>query len=282
MHFLFTLPATVLYIIFLIVPFVKGILYGFTDWNGIAKKYKYIFFENYVNLFSDNRIRGSISFTLRYSIALLVLTVLVGLGLAILLNRNIKFRGIIRTTYFFPAVLSMIIVGLIFNQIYLHALPGFGKMIGVKAISKNILADSGMAFWGILFVNLWQGLAVPTVLLLAGLQSVPKELLEAASIDGANGIKRFFSITFPYLIPSLNMVVILAFKNGLTSFDYIMAMTGGGPNKTTESVGFLIYKYAFAESKFSYANALAVILFIAIGIVSLIQVKGMSRFEVNE
>ena len=136
---------------------------------------------------------------------------------------------------------------------------------------------------GLLFVNLWQGLAIPTVLFLAGLQSVPAELIDAAAIDGANSWKRYWNIKFPYFNSSYEYVVIIfSLKAGLTSFDHIMAITQGGPNKATESVGLLIYRYAFTEFKFSYANALAVVLFILIGIVSLIQVKGMNKYEVSE
>ncbi len=281
-HFLYTIPAVILYIVFMMIPFVKGIFYSFTDWNGIAKKFSFIGIKNFVDIMGDHRIIGSISFTIRYTITLMILTTIISLFFAILLNRDMKLRGLMRTVYFFPAVLSMIVIGLIFNQIFLNVLPEIGKTLNIEFLSHNILANKTGAFWGLLFVNLWQGLAIPTVLFLAGLQSVPAELIDAASIDGATSWKRFWSIKFPYLIPAMNMVIILSLKGGLTSFDHIMAITQGGPNKATESVGLLIYRYAFSEFKFSYANALAVVLFILIGIVSLIQVKGMNKFEVTE
>lgn len=281
-HFLFTVPAVILYIIFMMVPFAKGIFYSFTDWNGIAPKFNVVGLQNFLNLINDKRITGSLSFTIRYSLALVIGTTLLALMLALLLDRRMRLRGIVRTIYFFPAVLSMIVISLIFNQIFLNVIPSVGKALEVPFLSRNILANKDGAFFGLLFVNLWQGLAIPTVLFLAGLQSVPAELIDAASIDGANAWTRFWSIKFPFLISALNMIIILALKGGLTSFDHIMAMTQGGPNKATESVGLLIYRYAFAEFKFSYANALAVILFVIIGIISIIQVKGMNRFEVKE
>ncbi|MDO5041750.1 MAG: sugar ABC transporter permease [Peptoniphilus sp.] len=281
-HFFYTIPAVTLYIIFMMIPFVRGIFFSFTDWNGIAKNFNIIGLENFVDLMRDQRILGSLSFTVRYTIVLMIGTTIIALCLAILLNRKMKLRGLVRTVYFFPAVLSMIVIGLIFNQIFLHVLPQIGEILNIEFLSHNILANETGAFWGLLFVNLWQGLAIPTVLFLAGLQSVPAELIDAAAIDGANSWKRFWNIKFPYLIPAMNMVIILSLKAGLTSFDHIMAITQGGPNKATESVGLLIYRYAFTEFKFSYANALAVVLFILIGIVSLIQVKGMNKYEVSE
>lgn len=280
-HYFFTLPAFLLYAIFFIYPLINGFLYSLTDWDGLSKTHKYIGFDNYGELLSDGRIRNSLSFTFRYALLLIVLTVVLGVVVALLLNRVKKFQSFFRTTYFFPAVLSLITVGLIWNQLFSQALPAFGKAIGSEMLSKNLLSDPSWAFYGVLFVSLWQGLAIPILLFLAALQSVPQDLLEAASLDGANAWQRFRSVVVPFLIPTLNMVVILSAKSGLTAFDIIVAMTGGGPGRTTESVGLLVYNFAFKEFKFSYASALAMILFVIIGLVSIIQIRSSSRYEVN-
>ncbi|GGF97869.1 carbohydrate ABC transporter permease [Paenibacillus aceti] len=280
-HYFFTLPALLLYAIFFIYPLINGFLYSLTDWDGLSKTHKYIGFDNYSELLSDGRIRNSLGFTFRYALLLIVLTVVLGVVIALLLNRVKKFQSFFRTTYFFPAVLSLITVGLIWNQLFSQALPAFGKAIGSEMLSKNLLSDPSWAFYGVLFVSLWQGLAIPILLFLAALQSVPQDLLEAASLDGANAWQRFRSVVVPFLIPTLNMVVILSAKNGITAFDIIVAMTGGGPGRTTESVGLLVYNFAFKEFKFSYASALAMILFVIIGLVSIIQIRSSSRYEVN-
>ncbi|MFD0713506.1 carbohydrate ABC transporter permease [Paenibacillus sp. GCM10027626] len=280
-HLLFTLPAVALYAIFFIYPMINGFLYSLTDWDGLSKEKNFIGLSNYKNLITDDRIHGSLGFTFKYAIALVVLTVIFAVIIALLLNRVRKFQSFYRTSYFFPAVLSMITVGLIWNQLFAHALPMLGKAIGYAPLSKNILSDPTLAFYGILFVSLWQGLAIPVLLFLAALQSVPKDLLEAASLDGATAVQRFRSVVVPFLIPVLNMVVILTAKSGLTAFDYIVAMTGGGPGKKTETVGLLVYNFAFQEFKFSYASALAMVIFVIIAIVSFVQIRGMSRYEVN-
>lgn len=124
--------------------------------------------------------------------------------------------------------------------------------------------------YAILVVNLWQGCATPIVLLIAGLQSVPQDLYEAAAIDGANAWQRFKSITIPYLIPVLNIVIVTSVKGGLTTFDYIKAMTDGGPMQSTGSVGILIYNHAMQEGRFGYSVAESMILFLIIALVSVL------------
>ncbi|MBA9088123.1 raffinose/stachyose/melibiose transport system permease protein [Fontibacillus solani] len=280
-HYLFTLPALLLYAVFFLYPMINGFLYSLSDWDGLSKTRQYIGFDNYGRLMQDDRIRNSLGFTFKYAICLIILTVLLAVLIAVLLNRVRKFQSFFRTSYFFPAVLSMITVGLIWNQLFAQALPVFGKAIGSDLLSKNLLSDPNWAFYGIVLVSLWQGLAIPILLFLAALQSVPKDLIEAASLDGANAWQRFRSVVIPFLIPTLNIVVILSAKSGLTAFDYIIAMTGGGPGRKTESVGLLVYNFAFQEFKFSYASALAMVIFVIIGIVSIVQIRSMSRFEVN-
>lgn len=280
-HFLFTFPAVVLYTIFFTYPMLSGAYYSLTNWDGIRKKFDFVGLKNFVTVFKDERIRGSLSFTLKYVILLVIFTVVISLGLALLLNTKIKMRTFMRSVYFFPSVLSLITVGLIFNQIFYQVLPQIGKFLGVEFLSTNLLANVKTAGYGILLVNLWQGVAVPTVLFLAALQSVPKDLIEAAKIDGATEVQQFKNVVFPYLIPVLNIVAILTLKSGLTVFDYIKAMTDGGPGRSTESIGMLIYNYAFTEMKFSYGITLSLVLFVIIVVISIIQMKFLNRFEVE-
>ena len=121
---------------------------------------------------------------------------------------------------------------------------------------------------------------MPIILFLAGLQSIPSDILEAASIDGATSKQTFWKIELPYLLPTISMVFILALKSGLTAFDQIFALTSGGPNNATTSLGLLVYNYAFKSNQYGYANAIALILFLIIGIVSLIQIKLSMKFEI--
>lgn len=278
--FLFTIPPLVLYTIFFTYPMLSGLYYSLTDWNGFSKKFNFIGIKNFIAVLKDDRIKNSLGFTLKYTILLVILTVAISLALALLLNSKIKMQSFIRSVYFFPVVLSLITVGLIFNQIY-YVLPDIGKSLHIAFLSNNLLANKHTAIFGILFVNLWQGVAIPTVLFIAALQSVPSDLIEAAKIDGATAVQRFKSVVIPFLIPVMNIIIILNVKAGLTLFDYIKAMTDGGPARSTESVGFLVYNYAFSEMKFSYGVTLSVVLFVIIALFSILQIKVLSRFEVK-
>lgn len=279
-YYLFTIPALILITVFFMYPMIDGIYFSMTDWNGVSKDFDFIGLDNYFRVFGDVRISNSISFTMTYTVILVIGVIMISMMLALMLNTKLVLKKAFRSIFLFPTILSLITVGMVFNQIFYSVLPVVGKRLGIEFLSKNLLADPDTAIIGILIVAVWQGVALPTLLFIAGLQSVPESLLEAAKIDGANGMQRFRNITFPYLIPSLNMVFILTLKAGLTVFDYIMAMTNGGPGKATESVGLLIYKFAFAELKYSYSTTVAVILFLIIIVVSIIQMKVLRKFEV--
>lgn len=276
---MFTLPAVVLYCIFFVSPVLSGIFYSFTDWNGITRKYSFIGFSNYLKLFGDSRLKNSLTFNFKYVLILVTVILFFSFLLALLLNSNIRFRTMFRSFYFFPAVLSLITVGLIWNEILYRAIPVIGKYFGIEFLSSNILSSPKTAIFGIAIVHIWQGTAIPTVLLLAGLQSIPKDLYEAATIDGANIFQKVINITVPLLLPIFNVVIVLVLKSGLTVFDYISALTDGGPAGATESIAYLIYNEAFIEMKFSYAITQSLIIFIIIAIASTIQFKIFNTHE---
>ena len=173
-------------------------------------------------------------------------------------------------------------MGLIWNELFLRAFPPIGEALGIEWLSKSILGSPSTAIFGILIVNLWQGCATPTVLLLAGLQSVPADLYEAATIDGANAWQKFKNITVPFLIPIVTMLVITTTKGGLTIFDYIQAMTAGGPAQSTEAIGILIYRHAMSEGKFAQSVAESMCLFVIVAIVSFLTIKISSKKEVGD
>lgn len=278
---LFSLPGFLLYCTFFIFPVLLGIYYSMTNWNGISKEISFIKFRNYERIFSDKRFLSALSFNFKYCIMLTICIVVLGMILAMLLNTKTRGITFYRAAYFIPAVLSMLTVGLIFNQIFYRAIPPIGKALDITLLSKNILSNPKTAIFGILFVNVWQGVAMPTLLFLAGLQTIPEELYEAASIDGASSIRKFFKITLPFLVPTLSVVMVLTVKSGITVFDYVKSLTDGGPGGATESVSLLIYSNAFVESKFSYAVAEAVLLGLIIAAISAIQIAITNRKRVT-
>lgn len=278
---LFCLPGFIAYCVFLIFPILMGIYYSFMDWNGISKSYNFIGFANYAKLFTDKKFGEALLFNFRYSIMLIVGVVVVSVVLALLLNKEFKGRSFFRTLYFLPAVLSMITVSLVFKQVFFYVLPAIGKALGIEALSTNILASKQNAIYGVLFVHLWQGVALPTLLFLAGLQTIPTELYEAAAIDGANGWQQFKHITVAYLIPTLSVVLVLLVKQGLMVFDYVKSMTAGGPGTATQTIALLIYNNGFERNRYSYSIAQAIATGVIIALISAIQIQASNRKKVD-
>ena len=281
-HALFVLPSVSLYTIFSIFPIFLGIYYSFTDWDGIKKNYSFIGFRNYIRMFSDKRFWHSVSFNLRYTIFLVLGVTLLSIGIGLLLNQKVRGKMFFRAAYFFPAVISALTGGLIFNQIYGKGIPFIGELLGIGLLQKNILTSKVGAQFGILFVNLWQGVAIPTVLVLSALQTIPQELIESASLDGADSRQLFRYLIFPFLLPTISIIIILNLKSGLMLYDYVMALTTGGPARATESLTMLIYAQAFDEMKFGYAIAESIVVSVAIIAVSVLQIHSTNRKKVYE
>ncbi|WP_308688641.1 carbohydrate ABC transporter permease [Streptococcus oralis] len=276
----FLLIPLALQAIFFYFPMVQGAFYSLTNWTGLTYNYKFVGLNNYKLLMIDGKFFTAIAFTLILTLALIVGEITIGVVVARALNSKMKGQTFFRAWFFFPAVLSGLTVSLIFKQFFNYGLPTIGKILGISFLEESLLGTPVGAVVATIFVLLWQGVAMPIILFLAGLQSIPNDILEAASIDGATSKQTFWKIELPYLLPTISMVFILALKSGLTAFDQIFALTSGGPNNATTSLGLLVYNYAFKSNQYGYANAIALILFLIIGIVSLIQIKLSKKFEI--
>ena len=271
-YMVMTFPGFVLYCVFLILPILMGIYYSLTDWTGIGTQFNFVGLDNYAKvLTNDRRFGQAMMFNLQYTVLLVIGIVVIGFILAMLLNREIRGRGFFRTLYFLPAVLSMVTVGLVFKQVYFYVLPPIGQTLGISALATNVISKKETAIYGVLFVHLWQGLAMPTLLFLAGLQTIPQDLHEAAAIDGANAWQRFKAVTVPYMMPTLSVVLVLTVKTGLGVYDYINVMTSGSYNTT--SIAYLIYQNAFERNRFSYSIAQAVVVGLIVAAISYVQIR---------
>ncbi len=279
-----TLIPFALYCLFFIIPILMGFNYSLTDWNGLSKSYKYVGLSNYIELFQNKRMLNSLIFTGKYTIALVIIVMVLAMALTLMLTYVVaaKFRTAFRSVIFFPAVLSLITISLTWNQIMYRVLPQIGEALHIDWLSQNILGSPDTAMWGVIFINVWQGTAIPFVILLAGIQNVPGDLYEAGKIDGASPFKLFTNITIPFMMPTINVAFVMVLKSGLTVFDIIQATTAGGPMRSTESAGILIYELAFKDSKAGLSSAYAVVLLITIAIISAIQMKVSKKLEVGQ
>lgn len=196
--FMFTLPIVVMYFIFFAVPLFMGMKNSLTDWSGTSAGCHFIGFKNYIHIFQDDRFKNALWFNFKYTFLLTIATGIISLAAAMLLNQKIKGRTFFRSIFFLPSILSLVTVGLIWNELFYRFMPVLGEALNISILKTSWLGSPRLAMYAILIVNLWKGCAVPIVLLLAGLQSVPADLYEAASIDGANGWQRFRAITIPH------------------------------------------------------------------------------------
>jgi raffinose/stachyose/melibiose transport system permease protein len=275
-----TLPAFVLFFVFHTVPLLMGIFYSFKNYRGFGP-WDFVGLNNYTALFADDRILSSYLFTLQFAVVGTILLNVIALAIAVGLNSKIKLRNTLRGIYFIPYVLSILIVGFIFNYIFAFLLPEVGMWAGIARLSANILADPELAWVGVVAVAVWQGVAFAIVLYLAGLQTVPPEQLEAAELDGAGAWKRFWSITFPLIAPFFTINMVLGMKGMLMVFDLIVALTGGGPGTATESISLVIFRGGFEGAEFAYQSANAVVFLVVLIAIAAIQLKYLQRREVN-
>lgn len=279
---LFVLPAFSLLIYFALTPIISSFYYSFTDWNGISKKYNFIGFANYIKMFKDVRLGNALSFTLTYTIISVLVTVILSLINALALTSGIRFQNTWRAVSFFPALLSIITIGMIWNEIFYRAVPQLGNYLNIVALQTNMLGNPKLAKYAILIASTWQGTAIPTTLFIAGIQAIPSELKEAATIDGANAFQRFVHITVPFLIPVLGAVLVIVMKAGITVFDIIRVLTDGGPGRYTESIALLIYRNAYTDHKFAFGVTQSIVLFVLIASLSAIQLMFLNRKGVDE
>ncbi|MDZ5473600.1 sugar ABC transporter permease [Bacillus sp. 31A1R] len=279
-YLLMTIPAIALFFIFHTYPALQGIFYSFTNWRGYGD-FDYVGFKNYINVLRDDRALSAYLFTFKFAIVSTILVNVFSLTVAIGLNSKIKFRKTLRAIYFLPNILSIVIVGFIFNFIFTHFIPNFAEDLGINALTQNILGNPDLAWVGVVIVAVWQAVAFNTILYLAGLITISDDLYEAASIDGAGIWHKFWRITFPLIAPFFTINMVLAMKNFLMVFDHIVALTGGGPGQSTESISLLIYRGGFQGGEFAYQSANAVVYFIVIVAISVFQIRVLQRREVE-
>ncbi|MCI8852354.1 MAG: sugar ABC transporter permease [Lachnospiraceae bacterium] len=268
---LMTIPVVLLFFLFNTLPLIKGFMYSFTNFKGYGS-YDWVGLRNYIDLFQDGRVGKSYLFTLKMAVVATIVTNVISLVLALGLNSKIRFKSALRGLYFVPNILGALVVGYIFNYFFTYILPAIFK-------STSILASTTWAWVGIVVVCAWQAIAMNTIIYISGLSTVPEDVYEAGSIDGATGWEQFKSLTFPLIIPFFSINMVLSGKNFLMVFDQIMALTKGGPAQSTESISFLIYNNGMAGGQFGFQSANAVVFFIVIVAFSVAQIRFTSSKE---
>lgn len=271
-HWWWALPGVVLVIAIHYVATSAGAVFAFTDWSGIGA-FHWIGFENFAKIFRDPSKLLALWNTLFLAFGSVVLVNVIGLALALGLNRGLKTRYALRVLFFMPVVLSPLAVSYVWKFIFDFNGPlnTFLRGIGLESFAKAWTGDPTFAIWTVLLVIVWQQTGFAMVIYMAGLASVPVEIEEAAAIDGASLAQRFWHVTLPAVRPAVGISTTLGLVNGLRIFDHIMALTGTGPSGATSTLATEVYKQAFTLGNYGYGAALALVLTAIILVFAIIQ-----------
>lgn len=278
----FVFPALLFYAVFTIAPTIGGVLYSLTNWNGLDPTYDWVGFSNYTEALKDAYFMKSIWFTLKYVIYMVVLQNFIALLLAVFVESRRQSKVWFRTIFFMPNMLSLIIGGFMWVFIFTKVLPSFVASTGIRFLDQSWIGDPAYSFYSIIILSLWGGVGYQMVIYIAALQGVPVQLKEAAAIDGASGVQIFRHVTFPMIYPALTIGIFLALSTSFKVFDAVFALTGGGPGRSTQVIAINIVEEAFRfNQRFGYASAKAIILFVIVLLITLIQLLIMKRREVE-
>jgi raffinose/stachyose/melibiose transport system permease protein len=277
----FTLPAMLLFAFVVLVPSARGVYYAFTDWDGLDRSFSFIGLDNFSVMWSDEHAVQAIWHTLLIAVAITVIQNGFGLLLALGVNTMIKSRNVLRVLLFAPAVITPIVTAYLWRNLLgpQGAVNSLLAAVGLESWQQNWLGDPELALWSIVGVIVWQFAGYSMVIFLAGLQSVPKEIYEAAALDGGGPVRRFWSIIRPLLTPAFTVNLMLSIIGGIKLFDQVYALTRGGPGHATDTISTLIFKDAFTLGEFGYSIALAVVLTIIVAIASTGQYTVLARNE---
>ncbi len=279
----FSFGALILYSVFFVIPSFIGFYYSFTDWNRYTSELNFVGFKNFSTiLFSNINYLQSIENTLVFTLTTIMLKTVVALLLALLLTSGVRrFTNVHRMLIYLPAIVPMIVVGIVFKSI-LHPSTGilnvFLSAIGLEALAQGWLTNPKLALYSVIFVDTWKGIGYIMVILIAGLEAIPREYYEAAKIDGARAWDELRTITIPLLMPALTVVIVLNLLYGLKVFDIVYVLTNGGPGYATETVYTVVFK-EFSKGRYGISTALSTLLFVIMTFLGFFVIRLMHREE---
>lgn len=277
--YLFLLPNFIGFMAFVFIPAISAFVLAFTNWDAFSTP-AFVGIDNFKRMFGDETFRISFVNNLIYTFSYVPLTIFLALLLALALNCNLKFLHFYRVVYFLPHITAMVAVAMIWRMLY-H--PQYGP-INMFLMSLGIenppgwISDSKWAMFAVILMSAWKSCGYYMVILLAGLKGIPRQLYEAAEIDGANILQRFRHITWPMLSPTMFFVLIVSVISSFKVFDSINIMTEGGPGRSTNVLVFYIYRVGFRDFNFGYASAIALVLFVMIMTMTVIQFRGQKNW----
>ena len=288
-EFLFLLPTLLAFVLVIIIPFILGIYYSFTDWQGTGAVSKMVGFENYAAIFQDAGFLHSFLVTLLFTVLNIITVNVVAFVISLLVTSEIRGRNLYRAGFFVPNLIGGIVLGLVWQFIFSNILPSIGQSLGWAALSKSLLTNKDTVMGTMVTVNTWQYAGYIMLIYVASIQGISKSVLEAAEVDGATYWTRVTRIQIPLMANAFTISLFLTLTNSFKMYDVNVALTNGGPvsmfmNKPVQASELLalnIYQTAFKYNNMALGQAKAVIFFVVLTIFSIIQVSYNKSKEVE-
>jgi ABC-type sugar transport system permease subunit len=277
--YVWVLPALIIYAVFKLGPLIGGLYLSLLRWDGIEDA-KFIGLTNFQRMFEDEKLGPALLNNLQYALGTVVGKTVLALFLALLLNQALRGRAFYRTALFLPVVLSFVVVGILWTWMYNNQFGLINSLlhsVGLDALALDWLGDPKIALWSLMIVDIWKWYGFHMVIFLAGLQTIPVELYDAARVDGASRLRQLTKITIPLLRPVILINVTLSLMGAFNVFDIPYVMTEGGPANSTNVLALHIYIQSFKFNKLGYGAALSYALLILVSVVALLQIRGFSR-----
>jgi raffinose/stachyose/melibiose transport system permease protein len=276
----FSFLPLAIFTIVLIVPFVNGVYYTFTDWDGFEAT-KLVGFDNYVKSFQDPTFWATMRFTALFVVVSMVAVNAVAFGLALIVTSKLRSRNILRTFFFVPNLIGGVVLGVIWQFIFNSALVSIANKYDWELFKESWLNDTNKAFWALIIVTVWQSSGYMMIVYITGLISIEQDILEASQIDGASPVRTLLTIKIPLMAQAFTIALFLTLRGGFMAYDVNLALTGGGPFRETELISMHIFQDAFANGNFGTGQSKAVVMFIVVALAALVQVTVSKRYEVQ-
>ena len=264
----------------LVVPFVNGVYYTFTDWDRFETT-KLVGFSNYKESFQDPTFWSTLRFTALFVIVSLVLVNAVAFGLALIVTSKLRSANFLRTFFFVPNLVGGVVLGVIWQFIFNSAIVALANKYDWELFKQSWLQDTNKAFWALIIVTVWQSSGYMMIVYITGLISIENDVLEASQIDGASPLRTLFTIKIPLMAQAFTIALFLTLRGGFMAYDVNVALTGGGPFRTTELISLHIFQDAFANGNFGTGQSKAVVMFLIVALAALVQVTVSKRYEVQ-
>lgn len=277
----FTGPTLLFFCLSLLVPFIYGIYLSFTNMTSPISPMEFAGLESYRTAFQDQKFWSSLWLTIKFVIATIFLVNAIGFILAYLVTSGMKGQSFFRAAFFTPNLIGGLVLGYIWQFIFVQSMPQIGEKIGMEILRLGWLGDEQLAFWALVIVTIWQSSGYLMIIFIAGLVSVPGDIIEASTLDGASTLRRLWNIVLPMMVPSFVVTVFLTLKNSFMVYDLNLSLTNGGPFDSTKMISMYVVQKGLVESNYSVGQAQAIVLFVIVAVITGLQVYFSKKMEVE-